>query len=416
MHIALITYALQVGGIETFLKLLAQFFRASGHDVIFIETLTKGRWSQSFADEGFKVMRLLPSPFHSSVHHAKLIAKALKDYDLLFLNDSPSAQSILGLLPNNTVAVSVLHSCLTSMIRNATANSENLHALVAVSPAVQNSAVHFGMEEKKVVCIPNGVEVSYEWPKKTHDFKKAKSLSVVYIGAINHTQKGVLYLPGIFKKVFGEGIDINLNIVGDGPDKEQLSNSFKRDYEGKNIIVHGALPNYDAKEILRRSDVLIMPSHFEGLPIVLLEAMSSGVIPVVSRLAGCTDFVIKNRVNGFLVEVGDEIGFARALIGLANDRMLLKSLSLAAWQAALDRFSYIQTGAAYIDLAEKCLKLRLKGETGSRSGKIDKAILGDFSHLPIILVRPIRKLLRTLRLFPQPKREQLLLKSTDDEA
>lgn len=408
MRIALVTYALQIGGVETFLKLLAKYFIEKGHDVDFFETLTKGKWSQVFRDEGYKVIQILSLPLHSRIHHAKRIAKILKDYDLIILNNDPFAQAVLGLLPEKTVAVPVLHMYLTSMIRNATANKENLDMLVTVSPAVRESAIHFGIEEEKVVCIPNGIEVPDRWPKEKYNFEAEKQLRVIYIGALTHTQKGVLYLPGIFKKVAEEGISLRVDIVGDGPEKEKLINDFKHECQNIDIVMHAALPNNKTLELLSKSHVLIMPSHFEGLPLVLLEAMSGGVVPIVSKLNGCTDFVINDAQNGFLVEIGDVIGFAKALIKLANDRFLLKSLSFSAWETTKNRFSYKKTGEAYLELAEKCIVNKIKGEVPKRTGRINKTLLGDFPWLPIFLVRPIRKVFRMLGLFPQPIQEPLL--------
>jgi glycosyltransferase involved in cell wall biosynthesis len=408
MRIALVTYAIQIGGIETFLKLLAKYFIEKGHNVDFVETLTKGKWSQVFRDEGYKVIQILSSPLHSRIHHAKRIAKILKDYDLIILNNDPFAQAVLGLLPEKTIIITVLHMYLTSMIRNATANKKNFDMLVTVSPAVRKSAVHFGIEEKKVVCIPNGIEVPDRWPKEKYNFEAEKYLRVIYIGALTQTQKGVLYLPGIFKKVAEEGISLRVDIVGDGPEKEKLINNFKHKCQNIDIVMHGALPNSKTLELLNNSHVLIMPSHFEGLPLVLLEAMSRGVVPIVSKLNGCTDFVINDGQDGFLVEIGDIVGFANALIKLANDHLLLKSLSFSAWETTKNRFSYKKTGEAYLELAEKCIAKRIKGEVPKRTGKIDKTLLGDFPSLPILCLRPVRKMLRMFGLFPKQKVEPLL--------
>jgi glycosyltransferase involved in cell wall biosynthesis len=410
MRIALVTYALQIGGVETFLKLLAKYFIEKGHEVDFIETLEKGKWSRVFSDEGYKVIQVLSSPLHSRIHHAKQIAKILNDYDLIVLNDAPIAQSILGLLPEKIVAIPVLHMYLTSMISNATANKKNWDILSTVSPAIRESAIHYGLEETKVVCIPNGIEVSDQWPKENISFRAEKRLKVIYIGSLNHTQKGILYLPGIFRKVAEAGSSVELIIIGDGSEKENLVKSFKKNCQNLDISMHGVLSNSKTLELLSKSYVLIMPSHFEGLPLVLLEAMASGIVPVVSRLAGCTDFVIENNVNGILVESGDEFGFANAIIRLNENRALLETMSKSAWETVVQKFSYETTGIAYLNLEEFCRQLRLDGHTKKRSGLIDKSLLGDFPKLPIYLVRPIRKFMKILGLYKAANPQPLLFK------
>jgi glycosyltransferase involved in cell wall biosynthesis len=408
MRIALVTYALQIGGIETFLRLLAYYFQGNGHDVTFIETLARGRWSELFSQKGYRIIQILPSPFHSTYGHVKRIANELKQYDLIILNDAPHAQSVLGFLGERTVAIPVLHMYLKSMLSNATANNINWDVISAVSPIVQGRAIQYGVEKNRVFCIPNGIDVPDRWPKSDFEFDYSKRLNVTYVGAINHAQKGVFYLPGIFKKALGRNTDIALEITGDGPDLKNLCEMLSSNMINRNAVFHGSLPNHKAKEILGKSDVLIMPSHFEGLPLVLLEAMSLGIVPVVSRLTGCTDFVIEDGMNGILVEIGDENGFANALVRLSNDRSLLKSMSKRAWETIRARFSYTKTGASYLELFEKCKEQRQRGERPPRSREIDKVLLGDLPFLPILFVRPVRKILRMLRLFPKPQIEPLL--------
>jgi len=411
MHIALVTYALEMGGVETFLRVLADFFSSVGHEITFVETQSIGRWSPCFISEGYKVIEVLPKPLFSRYHHVKRIRRILEDFDLIILNDAPYAQSVLGLLHERTIAISVLHMSMTSMVHNATANSNNWDVLSAVSPAVRLSALHSGVDETRVACIPNGIKVPEKWPKKDHDFERAEQLRLIYLGGINHNQKGVLHLPGIFKEVLKERIDFHLEVVGDGPDIGRLRDELGRECSGAEIVLHGGLPNQKAMEILSRSQILIMPSHFEGLPLVLLEAMSLGVVPVVSRLPGCTDFVVENGVDGLLVETGDEIGFANALLSLANNRFLLRSMSISAWETAKSEFSYQQTGKAYLKIAEICRKRRRNGEVPARTGEIDKTLLGDLPWVPVITVRSFRKILRIVGLLPKPEAEPMLYNS-----
>ncbi len=406
MKIVLVTYALHVGGVETFLRLLTRCFLASGHEICFLETFEKGRWSQSFEDEGYPVVRVLPQPFHSRIHHVNCIADFLSNYDVVILNDAPYAQAALGLLSENIVALPVLHMYLTSMIRNAMGAAGSWDALVAVCPAAEKSAIHFGADPCLVTCIPNGIVVADEYPRKYDENSENAPLRICFVGSVNHSQKGVLYLIGIVKQLLTDNIGITLDIVGDGTELSQIRKEFAP--LGHQVILHGAVPNDKAQEILSRMDVLVMPSLFEGLPLVLLEAMSHGVVPVVSRLDGCTDFVVTDSHDGFLVQVGDEEGFACALKQLACDRNQLRKMSVAAWRTACKRFSYKTTADAYLSLIEECLDRKEKGNGPKRSGEIDTLLLGGFPALPLILVRPLRKLLRLIGLYPEPKSEPLL--------
>jgi len=378
-----------------------------GHTVIFLETLEKGQWSESFVDEGFNVMRILPAPFNSKVAHSKNIARFLSDFDLVLLNDAPLAQASVGLLPDDTVVIPVLHMHMTSMVRNAAGNCHNWDTISAVAPAGKASLEHFGIDPARVVCIPNGIKVPEVLSKISALGPKDRPLKVVYIGAVNHSQKGVLYLPDIFRSLVRQNIPTTLDIVGDGPDLERLRSAFSG-FSGNDIFFHGALPNEKALQILDTSDALIMPSHFEGLPLVLLEAMSRGVVPVVSLLVGCTDFVVSHGQDGFLVPVGDTDGFVRAIIKLARDREKTSSMAEEAWKTTQIRFSHAVTGEAYLSLTQKCRRRRQGGMHGKRSGEVDTSLLGDLPYLPLCCVRPVRKLFRSIGLFKKPSAEPLI--------
>lgn|GEM_PF-1796275 len=404
MKIAIVTYSLNVGGIETFIQLLYDYCKEEGHEVSIYETITSGLWSPLFRSVGYDVKQILPSFYKSKIHHAKIIAKALSEHELIILNDVAFAQAMLGLMPKTTVVIPVLHSNVTSMIRNATSNLTNVDMISAVSPAMQRYAIMFGAPKEKVACIPNGITVPDTWPKADSTFPTDKPFRLAYIGAINHTQKGVLHLPTIFSDVVKEYPAVNFDIIGDGPDLPLLREKFSQREKIKPIF-HGAISNKDAMSILAQADAMIMPSHFEGLGIVILEAMARGVVPIVSFLDGITNFLITDGGDGKLVNVGDEKGFADAIIALASDRVKMREMSFAAWKTAVSRFSYKAMGAAYLSLAEELRNKRIE-QNLQRSGRLVISLLGDFPYLPVLLVRPVRKIFRMLGFYkdslPEP--------------
>jgi glycosyltransferase involved in cell wall biosynthesis len=406
VKIAIVTYSLNVGGIETFIQLLYDYCKEEGHEVSIFETFLSGTWSQLFRDFGYNVKQILPIFYKSKIHHAKIIAAALSDYDLIILNDAAFAQAGLGLLSKTTVVIPVLHSNVTSMIRNATSNIINVDMISAVSPAMQKYAIMFGAPEEKVSCIPNGITVPDAWPKADASFTTDKPFRLAYIGAINHTQKGVLHLPAIFADVVKEYPALHFDIIGDGPDLPLLRAKISQCDKIKPIF-HGAISNKDAMPILAKADAMIMPSHFEGLGIVILEAMARGVVPIVSFLDGITNFLITDSVDGKLVNVGDEKGFAEAIIALAHDRNKLRVMSYAAWQTAVSRFSYQTMGASYLSRAEE-LRNKRNEQNLQRSGRLDVSLLGDFPHLLFLLVRPVRKILRILGFYKVAPSDPLL--------
>jgi glycosyltransferase involved in cell wall biosynthesis len=102
----------------------------------------------------------------------------------------------------------------------------------------------------------------------------------------------------------------------------------------------------------------VLTSIREGLPIALLEAMSTGLACVASRLPGSTDAVIDHGVNGLLVAPDDEEGFADAIARLVEDRAMARRLGAAARHAAIERFSIRRTAGAWLTAYQEITEAR----------------------------------------------------------
>ena len=81
-----------------------------------------------------------------------------------------------------------------------------------------------------------------------------------------------------------------------------------------------------------------MPSRSEGLPVALLEATATGMVPVVSDLLSGIPEVVEPGVTGYRPPVGDIAGFADAIASLDRDRRRLESMSAAVRKVVAERF------------------------------------------------------------------------------
>ena len=254
----------------------------------------------------------------------------------------------------------------------------------------------FSGGSSKITCIPNGVHV----PRQAPANPGRGPLRLIYVGAMDHYYKGTLHLKGIADWLRTMGIQFTLDLVGGGKDYGQLRTVMADHERGGNVRFHGALPPKEATTLLAASDALLMPSYHEGLPIVLLEAMARGVVPICSRIVGSTDYVIHGPEEGFLIEPGDEKGYADAAARL-TDRARLARMSRATWKAAFERHSAQRMTDGYLSLIESNLRVRGAGPPG-KSGAVLKSALGDLPTLPKFAVRPARRLLRALGMMAKP--------------
>ena len=108
------------------------------------------------------------------------------------------------------------------------------------------------------------------------------------------------------------------------------------------IIYHGILDREEMNDFITGKDVLLMTSVFEGFPLIIMESMSRGVVPVTTAVDGICDH-ITSSYNGLLIEENDETRIveegARIINRLCRDRTLLMTLSQNAIDYAFENFN-----------------------------------------------------------------------------
>jgi glycosyltransferase involved in cell wall biosynthesis len=143
--------------------------------------------------------------------------------------------------------------------------------------------------------------------------------------AVTTKRKGIIDLinasPGIIKKLENGGRKVQFTIAGDG---DLLNYSKKLTQElnlEKNFNFLGWVSRDDIKNLLKHTDLFILPSYNEGLPMSILEALSYAV-PVVSTKVGSIDEAIKDNENGFLVEPGNIKMIEYSVVEILNNSNL----------------------------------------------------------------------------------------------
>ena len=396
MKIAIVTYSLMMGGIETVIFNQAKYFIKIGHEVTVFETLRQGSWRNYFNQNEIKVVSILPNPFLSKKNHAKKIAQELRKYDAILLHDAPYAQSALGLLPAKAVIIPVLHSCPESMINNAIGNIDQWDKLVYVSPYLKELLLKTQkIQYECITNIPNGIEIPTD--RSRIELKLENGRKFIFLGRLEQAEKAVLYIPDIIKRVLLKAVVEEVNIYGEGSSQDALKKRINQLSLGEIIKLHGPIKHENVYPILKQHDYLLMPSFFEGHPIVLLEAMACRTIPFVSDLKGSTNFVIEHGVNGFLCNAADIEDFSYKIVE-ALSRTDLSEIANRARATIIQRFSIDAMGDQYINLISNEFNNRQKI---IRTNKLCLELLGDLPSIPVFMIRPVRKLLRILRLWKE---------------
>jgi glycosyltransferase involved in cell wall biosynthesis len=285
------------------------------------------------------------------------------------------------MLPDNIVVIPIIHNDLQEVYTLGCANREAWNVAVAVSRKVF-SMTRALTNGKPVVEIPYGIELPQIDLLDKKDFF-SRPLQIVYVGRLVHAQKGILFIPEILDHCRQKGIELTVCMVGDGPDRQALLDKAASLKVLDLIEVKGVLPHEAIFPEMVRAHVLLMPSFHEGLPIVLLEAMACGCVPIVSRLPGITDVAVANGRNGVLVDVGNIAAFVGAIEDIYTDRLRLQSMSIASRLIVEKRFSVENMAQAYIDLVNLAHKSHfVTKQHRSRLPSLDPSLIAWSDHLP----------------------------------
>ncbi len=165
-------------------------------------------------------------------------------------------------------------------------------------------------------------------------------------------RKRVDVLIKAFADVLRKSDDVQLVILGHGElmeDMESLSDSLGI---RERVYFMGFVPNM--LDYLQVTDIFVFPSDREGMPNSLLEAMACRIPVVATRIGGTTD-VIRDGVNGLLVNPGDAGELARSIMTILEDSCLAAGMAEKALRTIREGYSIDTTASKYIELYKKIL-------------------------------------------------------------
>lgn len=179
---------------------------------------------------------------------------------------------------------------------------EQADAVICLSQSWRNAISDLFPESTQVV-ISNGIFL----PKPARPMPKNVQgpVNIVFLGLIG-PRKGLFDLLAAFERLVMEGFNVHLSIGGNG----QVSKLQKRllsPHLAHTVCYHGWIGETQKKNLLEHSDIFVLPSYGEGMPISVLEAMSYG-LPVVSTRVGAIPEQVEDGVTGYLLSPGDVNG------------------------------------------------------------------------------------------------------------
>ncbi len=204
--------------------------------------------------------------------------------------------------------------------------------VIAVSHSTADSLMgDSGIPREKIVVIPPGVDTGWFTPPPAPG---AGRQSILFVGRLV-PDKGVQHFVALFRELRRSMPDLVAEVIGEGV-LRPIAEGVAATLDGR-LRVPGRVSDRDLLEAYRRARLLIVPSRYEGLGIVALEALACGTPVVALEVPGLRDL----RGGGVvLVSPEDPRALGRAVRELLANPARLRELSLEARQRAEDDFSW----------------------------------------------------------------------------
>ncbi|MDD5431742.1 MAG: glycosyltransferase family 4 protein [Candidatus Omnitrophica bacterium] len=379
------SYKPRIGGLELFVENLAQNQLLKGIDVKIITSRFKKDEKKSERISGLVVERLMPNlfwgenghwlnnilifpllavHFKSALNIYKSIARFKPQviticyptppaiYFILFgrLLRIPIVVALHGEIVLNVPTVCMVEKILFKFILS------NANYVTACSKSILEEAAKFAPRLKKSSSyIYNGVSLGgSSGPPLTKEriHKNNYILSIANLWPY----KGIDILLMAMKRVYEKGYQSDLIVIGEGDQRDKLEKmiSFLR-LEGK-VFLKGKVDNENEKNnFLNNCEFFVLPSRVEPFGIVNLEAMAAGKAIVGTRSGGIPE-IVKDGINGILVDPFNDIALSEGIMRLLDDCDLSLKMGLRGKEIAQDKaFSWGSVTEQYIEVQKKVL-------------------------------------------------------------
>lgn len=384
MKIAYVTafYYPIIGGVEQVVKELAERYVKQGHEVHVFTSDWDKKDRIKIKEEtinGVRVHRhfhILRVANFATVFPSLLWTLSRQKFDIIHTHVSGHAHTFFGSLIakiKNTPLIHTTHCPWTESFRSfagkilvwlsyKTVNKLSFKfsdKIIAITPWEIPFIEKYGGKKEKIVVIPNGVDKILFKKIKDNNFKKELNIKgpiVLFFGRLNPT-KGPDKFVLAAREILKEKNNINFLIIG--PDEGMLDKVKELSKNIEQIKILGPIRGKEKiAEMYQASDVYVMPSFREGLPLTLFEALASG-LPIIASPVNGIPFEMSDPENGFFVKYGDIEGLKEKISLLLKNKKLSQKISKNNIEKA-KKYSWDLIAEKTLDLYKKIISEKNK--------------------------------------------------------
>jgi len=224
--------------------------------------------------------------------------------------------------------------------------------MITVSQYVKNILMSYKkVSEDKLIYIPNMYSTNDDIPKNGNDLLADR---FIWAGRVI-TSKGLIHLLNAFKLILTDFPEVELYIVGDGPERKNLELFAKRNKIIDNITFTGWIPHDEVVRLMRDSLALVSSSIWpETLNMTNIEAMGNG-IPVISTNCGAPAEYIKHGINGLLFEAGNYKELAKYMKFFLRNKKEATEMGLKGYHMVKEKYNPELVVQKHLNLYNKAI-------------------------------------------------------------
>ncbi|MEM2142779.1 MAG: glycosyltransferase family 4 protein [Candidatus Thorarchaeota archaeon] len=365
----------QLGGSERYAVQIAQYQQAS-HDVVLLTTTSSWRKRGRNRTNGLEIIRhYAPAAIWGVTPLAILLRNVLKSKPdvvhihsyLHFISFQATVARHLGDSPvlchvHGGVGQPPYHETLTRRIAkhvfDSTLGSYVLHHSDLVGSVsltdLETLASQYKVPPEVLLYLPNGVDTTLFRPISGDVETSDNGTRLLYVGDFERW-KGINRLLRWIRRNCEKVDPLTFSFVGQGRLHTELE--LTRDYCSRHssrirVEILGMKRHAEIPEIMRASTALVLPSYWEGMPTVILEAMASG-IPVLVTPVGDVPKIITHKDTGFMIDMNMD-NFSAMVDLVVHDRALVKKVTANALRLVRNRYD-IEKIAALVEDAYRTI-------------------------------------------------------------
>ena len=353
MKILQVAYKSEISGGEKVLLNLAKHLRSRGHHLL-VACPSYGPLVEVLRREGIEV-RIIPIKKTYDMMAAFRLRNLILREGIQILHTHGMLVNVIGRIASKMarvpISISTVHLTRELVTGGRAENIpqwlkgkyyqsvDNFTAqlndrVIAVSESVKRDLISQGVSPEKIVVIKNGIECERSQTpleRKNPRLKKKKELSIgsgPVVGTITRfsKQKDVHTFLYAMSNVIRDYPGVRCLILGDGEQRGELEDLSSRLVLNGNVTFLGYRD--DAREILDIFDVFVLSSLWEGLPLVVLEAMAASKPVIATQVPGTAEAVVDGK-TGILVPIRNSKLLAESIKRLLGDKELSQEMGRA---------------------------------------------------------------------------------------